>query len=102
MYLVEDMVTRLLQDYKLLIHSSFFAYAAFLLFFPLHFILLAFFFYWIFSLLTFQMLSPFPFSPLGSPPPASMRVFSHPPTHSLPFPYMGALSLHRAPLIDAQ
>ena len=56
------------------------------------------FFYWIFSLFTFQMLYPFPVlppKPLLQPPlPASMRVFLHPPTHScLPtqaFPYTGA------------
>ena len=46
-----------------------------------------FFFYWTFYLFTFQMLSPFPVSPLEIlypilPPPASMRVF--PPT-SLPW-----------------
>ena len=44
-----------------------------------------FIFYWIFSLLTFQMLSPFPVSPTGNslilPPPAYMMVFPHPPTH---------------------
>ena len=39
--------------------------------------------------------SPLPYSP----PPASMRVFPHPPTHShlptLASPYIGASSLHR-------
>jgi hypothetical protein len=45
-------------------------------------------FYWIFSLFTFQMLNPFLVSPLLELPypillpPASMRVFLHPPTHS--------------------
>jgi hypothetical protein len=43
-------------------------------------------FNWIFYLFTFQMLSPFPGSPLETPypvppPPASMRVFPLPPTH---------------------
>ena len=56
-----------------------------------------FFFYWIFSLFTFQMLFPFqvlpPWKPLSYPPsPASMRVFPYPPTHShlpaLEFPYI--------------
>ena len=45
-----------------------------------------FFFSWIFSLFTFQMLSPFlvfPRKPLSHPPPSAfLRVFSHPPTHS--------------------
>ena len=50
------------------------------------------------------MLSPFPVSPLETlypllPPPASIRVITHPPTHSLlpalAFPYTGALSLLR-------
>jgi hypothetical protein len=48
-------------------------------------------FYWIFSLFTFQMLSPFQVAlPLLLetpypifPPPASLRVFLHPPTYSL-------------------
>ena len=44
------------------------------------------FFSWIFSLFTFQMLSPFlvfPRKPLSHPPPSAfLRVFSHPPTHS--------------------
>jgi hypothetical protein len=46
-----------------------------------------FIFYWIFSLFTFQMLSPFPISlpPRKTlsqiPSPASMRVFLHPTTH---------------------
>jgi hypothetical protein len=62
------------------------------------------FFSWIFSLFTFQMISPFLGSPhtpnpIPSPSPASMRVFYHPPTHSclpaLKFPYTGALVLHR-------
>jgi hypothetical protein len=50
------------------------------------------------------MLSPFPISPLQtpypiSPPPASMRMLPHSPTHSLipvlAFSYTGASSLHR-------
>ena len=50
------------------------------------------------------MLSPFLVPPPETPypvpsPPASMRVFPHPPTHShlpaLAFPYTGTLSLHR-------
>jgi hypothetical protein len=50
------------------------------------------------------MLSPFPVSPLENPypflpPPASLRVLTHPPTHShltaLAFPYTGESSLHR-------
>jgi hypothetical protein len=68
--------------------------------------ILYYYFYWIFSLFTFQMLFPFlisalhPRSPLShSLPPASKRVFLHPPTYShLPsftFPYTRALSLHR-------
>lgn len=44
-------------------------------------------FYWIFSVLTFQILSPFlviPPDPLThSSPPDSTRVLPHPPTHSL-------------------
>ena len=62
-------------------------------------------FYWIFSLFTFQMLSPFSFSPLPEtlytilPPLASLRVFPHLPTNSclpiLTFLYTGASSLHR-------
>jgi hypothetical protein len=45
------------------------------------------FFYWIFSLFTFQMLSPLQVSPPETPhsippPPTSMRVLPHPPTHS--------------------
>jgi hypothetical protein len=43
---------------------------------------------WIFSLFTFQMLSPFQASPPETPypippPPASMRVLLYPPTHPL-------------------
>jgi hypothetical protein len=64
------------------------------------------FFYWIFSLFTFQMLSPFPVSPIREThypillPPASMRVYLHLPTHShlptLDSPTLGHLSsLHR-------
>jgi hypothetical protein len=61
-----------------------------------HFFSFLFFFYWIFSLFTFQMLSPFLVSPPETPcpiylPPASMRVLppttqppSHPPLPSLP------------------
>ena len=54
-------------------------------------------------LFTFQMLSPFliplPRNPLSQPPPpASIRVYPHQPTHScfptLEFPYIGASSLH--------
>jgi hypothetical protein len=50
-------------------------------------ILSFFLFNWIFSLFTFQMLSPFSISPPETPyfipsPPASMRVFPHQPTHS--------------------
>ena len=50
------------------------------------------------------MLSPVPVSPLKAlypilPPPASMRVFPHPPTYShfpiLAFPYTGESNLHR-------
>jgi hypothetical protein len=60
-------------------------------------------FYWIFSLFTFQMLSPFLVLPGNSlptsAPPASMRLFPHPYPHSclpsLAFPYPGALSLHK-------
>jgi hypothetical protein len=59
------------------------------------------FFYWIFSLFTFQMFSPFQECPLetpySKPLPASMRVL--PPTHpSLPalaFPYTRALNTFR-------
>jgi hypothetical protein len=45
-----------------------------------------FFFYWIFSLFTFQMLSPFQVFPLETShpipaPSVSMRVLPHPPTH---------------------
>ena len=45
------------------------------------------FFYWVFSLFKFQMLSPFPVSPLETPYPvpiplACMRVFPYPLTHS--------------------
>jgi hypothetical protein len=63
-----------------------------------------FFLYRIFSLFTFQMLFPFQVSPLANPifippPPASMRVFPYPSTHShlldLKFPYLGASSLHK-------
>jgi len=55
-------------------------------------------FYWIFPLFTFQMLSPFPFSPPEIPhaillPLASMRVFLHPPTYSLLPPHPG-IPLH--------
>jgi hypothetical protein len=62
------------------------------------------FFYWIFSLFTFQMLSPFLVPPLETLyptlTPASMRVFHHhPPTCSslptLTFPYTGASNLPR-------
>jgi hypothetical protein len=50
---------------------------------------LFFFFYWIFSLFTFQMLSPFQASPMETPytfptPHSSMRVLPNPPTHSCP------------------
>jgi hypothetical protein len=58
------------------------------------------------------MLSPFPVfphpkTPISSPPPPSLRVFPHPPTHSripaLAFPYTAASSLHRScPPIDVQ
>jgi len=56
------------------------------------------FFYCIFSLFTFQMLSPFPGSPSRNPHPistplASMRVLPHIPTHSLPPPHLG-IPLH--------
>ena len=56
--------------------------------------LIHFTFYYIFSLLTFQMLSPFPISSLESPyllpaPPASMKVFPHQLPHSLPSPHPG-------------
>jgi hypothetical protein len=56
------------------------------------------FFYWIFSLFTFQMLSPFSISPPQPPypmppPPASMRVFPHLPTHPLSSPHPG-IPLH--------
>ena len=61
-------------------------------------------FYWMFSLFTFQILSPFSVSfpqthcPIPCPS-ASMRVFPHSPIHSclpaLTFPYTGAFSLHR-------
>jgi hypothetical protein len=69
--------------------------------------LLFFFFFlnWIFSLFTFQMLSPFPVSlppgnTLSRPPHASMRLFLHPPVHShlpaLDSPILGHLSsFHR-------
>jgi hypothetical protein len=66
----------------------------------------------IFSLFTFQMLSPFPVYPLETPyiiptPPASMRVFLYPHIHSclpaLPLPYTESSSLHRtSPPSDAQ
>ena len=48
-------------------------------------------FHGIFSLFTFQMLSPFPVSPRKHPipSPASMKVFSHPPTHPLLPPHPG-------------
>jgi hypothetical protein len=62
-------------------------------------------FYWIFSLFTFQMLSPFPAPPLSRSPlshlpsSASMRMFPRPPNnshlHALTFPYTRASSLHR-------
>ena len=48
------------------------------------------FFYWIYSLFTFQILSPFPVSPLPGnphpifPPPASMRMLFHPLHSHLP------------------
>jgi len=71
-------------------------------------------FYWIFSLFTFQMLSPFQVSPSETPypnpsPPASVRVLSpHPSTLSLiltlAFLYTRSSSLHRpksSPPIDA-
>jgi hypothetical protein len=57
------------------------------------------YFYWIFYLFTFQMLSPFPVSPSANPPilppsSCSMRVLPYPPTHShltsLAFPYTEA------------
>ena len=52
---------------------------------------------WIFYLFTFQMLSPFPVSPLQTPYPippypASMRVLPHPSTHS--HPHRPSISLH--------
>jgi hypothetical protein len=51
-------------------------------------------FYWIFSLFTFQMLSPFPVPPSETPypislPPVSMRVLPHPPNHPLLPPCLG-------------
>jgi hypothetical protein len=58
-----------------------------------------FFFYWTFSLFTFQMLSLFQVSPVeipypSAPPIASMRVFPHPPPTPAflpwPLPYTGA------------
>jgi hypothetical protein len=60
-----------------------------------------FFFYLIFSLFTFQMLSLFPVSPLEHPypihpSPTSMRVLPHSSTHPLlAFPYTGASRFHR-------
>ena len=70
----------------------------------LHLSLFCLFKNWIFSLFTFQMLTPFPVSPLQTPYPippypASMRVLPHPPTHScltsLAFLYTEASNLHR-------
>jgi hypothetical protein len=67
-------------------------------------LLIFFLFYWIFSLFTFLIFSPFQFSLWKThysipAPPASMRVLSHPPTHfcfpSLSFPYTGALNTLR-------
>ena len=61
-------------------------------------------FYWLFYLITFQMLSLFLVSPPQIPytislPPASLRELPQQPTHSclstLAFPYAGASSLHR-------
>jgi hypothetical protein len=69
------------------------------------------FFYWVFSLFTFQMLSPFqislPETPYPIPlPHASIRVLPHLPTHSylpiLAFPYTGTLNsffVYTIPLI---
>ena len=59
------------------------------------------FFSWIFSLFTFQMFSPFQVSSLETPypilpPPASMRVFHHPPTPILPPRYSPILG-HQTP-----
>ena len=71
----------------------------FLLKAPTHFFFLSFFFYWIFSLLTFQMLSSFLVYPLEPPypipsSPASIRVFSHPPTHPFLPPWGPCIPLH--------
>ena len=59
-------------------------------------------FYWIFYLLTFQMLFPFSISPPQPPyviSPVSMRMLAHPPTKShltvLAFPFTGTSSLHK-------
>jgi hypothetical protein len=53
---------------------------------PISFLLI-----WIIYLFTFQMLSPFPISPLETPYPASMRVLPHPPTHP---PHGPRIALH--------
>ena len=70
------------------------------------------FFYWIFYLFTFQMLSPFPVSPLQTlypipPYSASMLMLPHPSTHSslipIAFLYTEASNIHRTkgfPSID--
>ena len=76
------------------IFSSFFT-----VFFVCFASLFLFIFYWIFSLFTFQMFSPFQVFPLETPypilpPTTSRRVLPIPPTHSclpaLGFPYTGA------------
>jgi hypothetical protein len=68
-------------------------------------IYLSIYFYWVFSLLTYQILSPFQV-PLLKPPITfptstnSMRMFPYSPTHSrlptLKYPYIGTLILHRS------
>jgi len=58
------------------------------------------YFYWIFYVFTFQVLSPFPVPPSPIPPPlASMRMLPLSPNHSLlntlAFPYTREMSFHR-------
>ena len=66
-----------------------------------HFYFLIYNFYLIFSLFTFQMLSPFLVSPLEIPypiltPPASIRVFPHLTTHSCLPPWHSPTLGHQA------
>jgi len=73
-------------------------------------VVLFFLFYWIFCVITFQMLSPFPLSHSPSPIPVSIKMFLlPPPIHShlttLAFSYTGKMILHwtmSSPPIDAR